>query len=72
MIKEFINKYILKIIGVLAGAAGGFLYYYFVGCQSGNCPITSNPYVSVFYGVFMGYLLLDMFKKKEPKTDGND
>lgn len=72
MIKEFINKHMLKIIGVLVGAVGGFLYYYFVGCQSGTCPITSNPYVSVFYGAFMGYLLLDMFKKKEPKTDGND
>lgn len=72
MIKEFINKHMLKIIGVLAGAVGGFMYYYFVGCQSGTCPITSNPYVSVFYGAFMGYLLLDMFKKKEPKTDGND
>lgn len=72
MIKEFINKHMLKIIGVLVGAVGGFMYYYFVGCQSGTCPITSNPYVSVFYGAFMGYLLLDMFKKKEPKTDGND
>ncbi|ADQ79664.1 hypothetical protein Palpr_1518 [Paludibacter propionicigenes WB4] len=58
----------LKIIGLLAGGAGGFLYYHFVGCASGTCPITSNPYISVIYGALMGYLLFDMFRKKEPKT----
>lgn len=72
MIKEFVNKHLLKIIGLLVGAVGGFMYYYFVGCQSGTCPITSNPYVSVFYGAMMGYLLLDMFKKKETTSNGND
>ena len=72
MIKDFVNKHLLKIIGVLVGAVGGFMYYYFVGCQSGTCPITCNPYVSVFYGAMMGYLLLDMFKKKEPTANEND
>jgi len=66
---EFIKKYILKIIGVLAGSAGGFLYYYFVGCTSGTCPITSNPYISMVYGALLGYLLMDMFKKKEHETN---
>jgi len=65
---EFLKKYILKIIGVLVGSAGGFLYYYFVGCASGTCPITSNPYISVIYGALLGYLLFDMFKKKKHET----
>ncbi|MHB9143659.1 MAG: DUF6132 family protein, partial [Paludibacter sp.] len=39
--KEFIKKNILKIIGSVLGAGGGFAYYYFVGCTSGTCPITS-------------------------------
>ena len=46
---------------------GGYLYYYFVGCNSGTCPITSNPYISVIYGGVMGYLVFDLFKKKEVK-----
>jgi len=67
--KEFLKKNILKITGALVGGAGGFAYYYFVGCTSGSCPITSNPYISIVWGAVMGYLLLDMFKKKENGTN---
>jgi len=66
---ELIKRNLLKIIGILVGGIGGFAYYYFVGCTSGTCPITSNPYISVIYGALMGYLLLDMFKKKENETN---
>jgi hypothetical protein len=67
--KEFIKKNLLKITGIVIGGAGGFAYYHFVGCTSGTCPITSNPYISIGYGAFLGYLLLDMFKKKEHGTN---
>lgn len=69
MNKEFIKKHWLKIAGAAAGAVAGYAYYFYVGCASGTCPITSNPYISVIYGAFMGYLLLDMFKKKEHGTN---
>ncbi|MEW6511011.1 MAG: DUF6132 family protein [Bacteroidota bacterium] len=39
------------------GAAGGFAYYFFIGCVSGACPITSNPYLSTAYGAFIGLIL---------------
>lgn len=45
------------IIRMAIGGAAGFLYYYFVGCQSGTCPITSNPYGSILYGSLMGALV---------------
>lgn len=67
--KEFIKKQLLKIIGIVVGGMGGFAYYHFVGCASGTCPITSNPYISVIYGAVLGYLLFDMFKKKKSETN---
>ena len=42
--KAFFTKHWLKITGLITGAIGGYLYYYFDGCVSGTCPITSNPY----------------------------
>ena len=65
MVKEFIKKNILRIIGVLVGTVSGYLYYRFVGCKSGTCPITSNPYISILYGGVLGYLLFDLFKSKK-------
>jgi len=45
------------LIGILLGGAAGFAYYRFVGCSSGVCPITSNPYISTVYGAVMGALV---------------
>ena len=44
------------IIGIVLGAAAGFAYYKFVGCSTGACPITSNPFISTIYGALMGAL----------------
>jgi len=45
------------IIGAAIGGTLGFLYYKFVGCASGTCPITSKPLNTVLYGAVMGLLL---------------
>lgn len=66
---EFIKKHVLKIVGIILGAVFGYLYYHFVGCAGGTCPITSNPYITVIYGSVLGYLVFDMFKKKEHGTN---
>lgn len=60
---KFIVKYKLTLIGIFLGAILGFAYYYFVGCASGTCAITSNPFNSTLYGSFMGGLLLHSQKK---------
>jgi xanthine/uracil permease len=44
------------LIGVVIGGTGGYLYYYFVGCNSGSCPITSNPWASIFWGSLIGMI----------------
>ena len=46
------------ILGGL-GAVAGFGYYHYVGCASGTCAITSNPYISTAYGMLMGTLLVN-------------
>jgi hypothetical protein len=38
---EFIKKNKFLIIFTILGLAGGFLYWKFVGCLSGSCPIKS-------------------------------
>jgi hypothetical protein len=45
------------LLFVLGGAALGFAYQRLIGCRTGACVITSNPYVATLYGAVMGYLL---------------
>ena len=49
------------IIGICVGGVLGFSYYKFVGCSTGTCPLTSNPYISTIYGAVLGGLLANMF-----------
>ncbi len=48
------RKWILRILPVVLGALGGFLYYNYVGCVTGSCAITSNPWLSTGYGALIG------------------
>ena len=50
MIKAFLKKNRLTFIGLVIGAVGGFLYWKYVGCTSGTCPITSSPVNSTLWG----------------------
>lgn len=43
-------------IAALVGGAVGYGYYRVVGCRTGACPITANPYTAIAYGVLMGLL----------------
>jgi len=59
-----ILKYKLAIIGIIIGSVGGYLYYHFIGCVTGSCPITSQPVNSTLYGALMGGLLVNSFKSE--------
>ena len=67
-LKNIFLKYKLAILGVILGAIGGYLYYHFVGCNSGTCAITSNPVNSTLYGALMGGLVFNILKKEKTKS----
>jgi xanthine/uracil permease len=59
---------LIALVGLIVGTIGGYIYYLKVGCVSGTCAITSNPWMSSAWGGAFGYLVFDMFngrKKKE-------
>lgn len=43
------------LIGALIGGIiGYFVFYKLIGCSTGTCPITANPYISTIYGIVLG------------------
>ncbi len=66
---NWLNKTFFKKIslGVILGGTIGFAYYYFIGCKSGTCAITSSPVNSTLYGVLLGTLWIFPTKKKVKK-----
>ncbi|NAS17224.1 YtxH domain-containing protein [Clostridium butyricum] len=45
------------LISIIGGGIG-YLYYKKIGCASGTCPITSNPYASIIYGIIISNLFI--------------
>lgn len=59
-------------ITIILGAAAGFSYWYYIGCVSGSCAITSSPVNSTIYGAAMGALMMNMFKKETRQPENTD
>lgn len=60
------KKFLLLGGGALLGAVAGYAYWYYIGCMSGSCAITSSPINSSLYGAVMGGLFLSIFQKETP------
>lgn len=65
------RKYILIALFALTGSTAMYLYWFFVGCKTGSCLITSSPSISSGYGLLFGGLvgstINDWIEKKEEK-----
>ncbi len=48
------RKWLKRGLGIAAGAGLGFGYYITVGCSTGGCPITSDPWISAAWGALIG------------------
>jgi hypothetical protein len=64
----FLRKNARFALGAAGGLIAGYLYWRFVGCSSGTCPISSNPYVSMFWFALIGLLLVPS-KKNSKKAE---
>ncbi|MDD2305946.1 MAG: DUF6132 family protein [Prolixibacteraceae bacterium] len=62
-----------KLLITIICAIGGFLYWKYIGCASGTCPIKSVWYLMTLWGTAMGYLLGDLsvnfVVKREAEND---
>lgn len=61
------------LLGAVIGGIAGFAYYYFIGCNSGSCPITSNPYnttttFSIYGALFVLFNNIDKNRRTESKS----
>jgi len=65
----FLKAHQFKIAGLLVGGILGFAYYYFIGCNTGTCAITSKPLNSTIYGMVMGYLMFSVFENSKSKNE---
>ncbi|MCX8009634.1 MAG: DUF6132 family protein [Ignavibacteria bacterium] len=68
--KMIVKKYWKSIVFSIVGGILGFAYYYFIGCNSGSCPITSKWYTSTLYGILLGFVISLPSKKEIAKIDG--
>jgi hypothetical protein len=59
-----------RILPVIVGAGLGYGYYAIVGCSSGTCPITGNPFISTLYGALIGAFAIPGKQKNAPVGDG--
>ena len=71
-VKVMNKRYIKMLSGFLVGAILGYLYYYYIGCASGSCAITSNPYISTAYGALIGLVFMWPAKKEETGRDDGE
>lgn len=61
---------ITYILGALIGGVFGyFVLYKLIGCSSGSCPITANPYASIIYGIVIGILIAIVIKPQSKAPD---
>ena len=60
-----IKSNVPALIGIFLGALSGYIYYRVVGCSTGTCPITSNPWISTLWGALTGYLISGIFTTKK-------
>jgi hypothetical protein len=58
-------NYLKWTLAIVIGGGAGFLYWYFIGCTSGGCMISSSPINSSLYGGLMGILFVNAISSRK-------
>jgi hypothetical protein len=62
-------KYKWYVLGGIVGLIIGYAHWYYIGCSSGTCPLTSNPVNSSLYGMFFGIMVVSLFTDNSKTSD---
>lgn len=61
----YVKKNLIHMISVFLGIAGGYIYYRYVGCSSGSCPIVRNMWSSLILGAVTGYFIAGLVRLRD-------
>lgn len=70
--KKIFKQHWLLLAGIIFGTAAGYLYWHFIGCNNGTCPITSSPVNSSIAGALLGGLVFTSFPNSKKNEDNNE
>ncbi|MBQ1257583.1 MAG: hypothetical protein IIW08_01415 [Clostridia bacterium] len=59
-----VKKYIRHILFAAAGSGIGYFINFFIGCPTGTCAVTSNPYSSMAFMALVGWLISVSLSKR--------
>jgi len=58
-----------RSVAAMLGGIAGFAYYHYIGCSSGTCPITGNPWISTMYGALIGWLAMSSLRRPQKNSE---
>ena len=61
--KDWVKKHLRVLVFTLSGVVAGLLYHLTVGCSTGSCVISENPFSSMLYMGLIGLVLSGLFEK---------
>ena len=62
------GRFLRHTLFAIGGGAAGYALYYYVGCATGSCAITTNPFSSVVYMAVVGILISLAFSKNKVRS----
>lgn len=75
-LKQTIKKHRISIIAFVLGAVGGYLYWYYVGCLTGTCPLKKLWYYDALLGgligLFVADIIVSIIKKRNKGKEENE
>ena len=62
------RRLLRPLLAIALGALAGYAYYALIGCHSGSCGISSDPFYSSLYGSVIGLVLVGWSSAPGPGT----